>query len=267
MISNEERQALRAEVDSGNYDISSAMDAVARATKGSAVRAALYKVIYWLKKNYSSSSEGLETRQPLLTAGDNVTITTDPSDSTKQILSAKDTKNTVGNEAQDLHTTNYFVLTASKGTGAGSNRTSYVNEGTFIDSDGNVFIDGEILEYAADYASATWTGTVPTSGYVYTGDIMLSEGSYVASLKLQTSSGTVATGGGVDIDIQTFTNGSWTDLSSSKVRHTIAANSITPCVSSAMIIAVPENTTKIRARLTRNFSATWSGATLTLEVL
>lgn len=244
MLSEREQIALRAEVDSGSYDLTDSMNAVARATKGSAIRAAMYKVIYWLKKNYATTATGIETRQPLLTAGTNVTITASESDPTIQTISTTDTKTTVGCSNASITGTSYLVLTEGSGV-AGSYAESYTNSGTYIDSSGALYVGGRSIEYAPNFTTGSATGSIPTTGTsLATTQVDVDRRKVIMTAKL-TSNGAAMHDGLVYLRIQYLINGTWT-YGIGEERF-VAAQTINPSASFTQAVTLPANTTAVRA--------------------
>lgn len=267
MISEQEQAALRAEVDSGTYDISSAMDTLARSTKGSMVRSALYKVVYWLKRNYASSAAGLESRQPLMSAGANISISTDPSNPTKQRVTGIDTRNTVGNGVKDLQDRNYIVLTTGTGT-SGSYSQSYVNEGTYIDGDGKLKVGGNTLEYAKDYITHTDAATnVGPNGHVYGDDVSIGPGKYIVNVSIAAYDGTPGSSGMGKTQTRLYAlyGGSYHVV---KINDTYVPNTATQHLASLTAIAdLPEGTTKVYAQFDNLSQITFGRVSIQLEVM
>lgn len=268
MLSEQEQAALRAEVDSGSYDLSSSMNAVARATKGSAVRAAIYKVIYWLKKNYKTNVSGIETRQPLLTAGSNVQIAVDPNDSTIQTISATDTKTTVGCSNASITGTSYLVLTDGSGT-SGSYAQSYTNSGTYIDSSGALYVGGRSVEYASTYSTGSVTGQLPiTSGTFVTTTVNVDKRKVILSVILTALSTVALRTGLVYLRTEYLVNGTWTN--GVREERCVFAQEINPAISFTQVVSLPANTTAIRASAyaySQDIATTMGTCRLRLEVM
>lgn len=275
MISAAERQALRDEVDSTSYDIQSAMNAIASATKGSKIRAALYKVVYWLKKNYASSAEGMQTRQPLLVAGSNVTIRSDEGDATKQTISATDTKTTVGNQNVALKAKNYLVMVEGGGTASSSSAKSYVNSNVYIDNAGQFKVGSKYVEFDKDSAYTSKSVTLSTTTLTATTDPVevTTAKTYLMNATYSTSGSAVAyrVTGVITIAIEASANNStWTQVSqfTRNIRGSSTTPTYDPSISVTSIYKMNNSYKYLRARISVNDTGLDLGSgTLTLGVM
>lgn len=275
MISAAEQQALRAEVDAGSYDIQSAMSAIASATKGSKIRASLYKVVYWLKKNYTSSAEGMNTRQPLLVAGSNVTIKNDADDTTKQTISATDTKNTVGNQNVALKNKNYLVMVDSGGGSSTSSTKSYVNSNVYIDSTGAFKVGSKYVEFNKDSAYTSKSVTLSTTVLSATSDPVevTTSKTYLMNATFDTGgyARAITTPGVLTISIEASTNNStWTQIAqfSRNIRGSSSTPSYDPSVSITQIYNMSDGYKYLRAKIAVDDAGLDIGSgTITLGVM
>lgn len=275
MISAAEQTALREEVDSTSYDIQSAMSAIASATKGSKIRAALYKVVYWLKKNYASSAEGMNTRQPVLVAGNNVKITKDADDETKQTISATDTKTHVGNQNVALKTKNYLVMVEEGGTASTSTAKTYVNSNVYIDSTGQFKVGSKYVEFNKDSAYTSKSVTLSTSVLTATTNpVEVTTGkTYLMTATFSTTGSGVAirTAGVITIAIEASSdNSTWNQVTqfTRNIRGNSGTPTYDPSVSATSIYKMNSGYKYLRARISVNDTGLDIGSgTLTLGVM
>ena len=128
-LSAAEIAQLEAEADAAGFSLTKTLSKIAAATKGSALRGALYQMAYWLQNHAISAQYDWSQKQDRLEAGSNITI--DETDALHPTISATDTKNTAGCQALTLSSgaKAYLVISPTQGDDA----ADYAETGTLSD--------------------------------------------------------------------------------------------------------------------------------------